>query len=864
MLSKRLVPKELNLTFANVALDLPKVNSNTARTAARVLSVVARSVALLIAILFLSAPDRTCAQTPSSAGFVDTLRYEPLERRILLAGWAAPANPSVFTSNIVVAVGGQEIYRGRFQRLERPDVVAATGRRDWLWSGWQIEVRIPHGVPSGQQRVNVHFRLTNGEEIDLLSAQGVQSIEVRPQNTPSKRAIAAFLAAVLLPLLTLVWTGTPARMLAQFLGRKVAPLVPFAVAVGLSFFLLVAAGITGSSLRLALQTSPVTIGDVIDWYGKGREIRSDEWRVLTPMAIGQFNHDPPYPVVNRNVGSDGQNMLVIGMTGVPVAHVSAFAKPATWGFFLFDLRRALAWYWWFPFFACFAAVWALLIRTFSIDWRVAAALAATVAASPYSVAFSGWPAYTVFFPAAAVVAADTALRVRRVSVALLSGALAGLSVAGFALVLYPAWQISLTYLLVPFAIAAFLVHRRHLLVGRVQLAAAAVAAIVAGFVLAAWWHDARDAITALRETVYPGQRTAAVGGDIDRWFLVKGLISPVTMYSDSALMDPSDAGSFVFLLLPLSAAVFLSWIAARRVEAVSAALLAFVAAALVYMYAGFGAGLAEHSLWGRTTPYRMDLALGVAQTLLLAWMIASAQRPEVAEGPWVPGIATIASLAIALYCAAMFRLLPIAIGDMVSPPLVLLCCVAIGILSYMLLRHRLRAAVVTYSAWMLGTAVPFNPLGQAPTAVAPGADWSRTSVTEDRSIDERRLAIIGEHSWTVTLVAAGEAVVNTVMYYPQASLWERLDPSGTQRIVYNRYQHLLFELAPLSSETAHQIDSPRLDVVRVTLDPARFDFRLLPAGRVLASIRNDTALVANPSLKKMAAGLGWTLYRVVR
>ena len=33
------------------------------------------------------------------------------------------------------------------------------------------------------------------------------------------------------------------------------------------------------------------------------------------------------------------------LTGVPVAHASALAKPATWGFFAFDLRRALAWAW---------------------------------------------------------------------------------------------------------------------------------------------------------------------------------------------------------------------------------------------------------------------------------------------------------------------------------------------------------------------------------------------------------------------------------------------------------------------------------------------------------------------------------------
>ena len=39
------------------------------------------------------------------------------------------------------------------------------------------------------------------------------------------------------------------------------------------------------------------------------------------MAISQVYHYPKSPIVNNNWGSDGHNMLVVGMTGVPVAHI---------------------------------------------------------------------------------------------------------------------------------------------------------------------------------------------------------------------------------------------------------------------------------------------------------------------------------------------------------------------------------------------------------------------------------------------------------------------------------------------------------------------------------------------------------------
>jgi len=832
----------------------------TGRSFIQLLAVPAQSVAIALAFLFTAVVQSALAQTSAGSGFVDVLRYDPAERQLYIGGWAAPEHGSVFASNVSISVGGKQIYRGRFQQLERPDVVTSTGRRDWLASGWQVDVSIPRSIAAGTHAVEVRFILTNGDEFKVSAAPTAQSIEIPPQRMPSRRALAIVAVAVLLPLLLFV----SADGLSRTAKSKASAEILFGASVVLSFLLLVAAGVTGSSLRLALAVSPVTTDDAVHWAGKAREIRADEWRVLTPMAIGQFNHDPPLPIINRNVGIDGQNMLVIGMTGVPVAHVSALAKPATWGFFLLDLRRALAWHWWFPFFGCFAALWLLLMRTFRIGWRIAAVLAVSVAAAPYSVVFSGWPAYAVFFPTLAIVAADCALRARRMLVAVLYGALSGLSVAGFALLLYPAWQISLAYLLAPFAIAAFIGHRRELAFGRAQIAAAAVAVVVAALLLAAWWLAARDAIAAIAATVYPGQRATVVGGDIDPWFLIKGLLSPVTMYADSSLMNQSDAGSFIFLLLPLAVGVVLTSIIARRVDAVAAVLLAFVAVALVYMYVGFDTRVAEYTLWGRVIPLRLDLAMGLAQVLLLAWLIGGAQKVRLEALGWTRGVAAITALAVALSSAMMFRLLPAQIAAMISPAIVVLSCIALGVVSYLLLSQRFVAAVGIYGIWMVGTALPFNPVGQAPTAVAAATGWSRAVAAEAAPIDLRRVAIIGEHSWTVTVVAAGQPAVNTVMYYPQASLWNNLDPSGEHRKLYNRYQHLLFETSPLPPGPAHQIDSQRLDAVRVTLDPQRFDFRLLSAGGVLISERTAAALVSNPTLQREAGRDGWVLYRVVR
>lgn len=117
-----------------------------------------------------------------------------------------------------------------------------------------------------------------------------------------------------------------------------------------------------------------------------------------------------FPVINSNVGIDGNNMLIIGMTGVPVSHVSSLAKPATWGFWILDMRSALAWHWWLPFFGCFLALWALMIKFFRLNWRIASVLAISVTASPYSLVFSGHPVYTIFFLALSITVLDSVLK----------------------------------------------------------------------------------------------------------------------------------------------------------------------------------------------------------------------------------------------------------------------------------------------------------------------------------------------------------------------------------------------------------------------------------------------------------------------
>lgn len=805
------------------------------------------------------------AQTPLiGKGFIEEVHFLPGERQLSLAGWVASERPNVFITNLVIHLDDKKIYQGRFESYEREALVDQTGREDWRNSGFALQVAVPSSIPVGVHALTVHARLSDGSVFELLAVNPAHKTVSVTSASPSMWLLILAFGALALPVL-FAWgsVALQPRLMKMVVWRIPSVTAFFSIGLFASFCILVGSGVSGSSLGLGLNASGIIQHDGQLLIGENRAIRSDEWEVITPMAISQKFHQPAWPVVNKNIGVDGQNMMVIGMTGVPVSHISSFAKPATWGFFVFDLRRALAWYWWFPFFACFSALWVLLLRMFKLEWRLAALLSLAFSMAPYSVVFSGWPSYAAFFPIFGIVLADLCLRSRRICVTLPLGVLLGLCMSGFVLVLYPAWQISLSYLLIPLAFVWFFNQRRSLYCGPAQWLAGGLAILVCIGLLFAWWKDAAEAVLAIRATFYPGQRLAEAGGDIDVWFLIKGLLTPVLMYAPPRLASAVDA-SYFWVLLPLGGALVYAWRILGRAPLISVLPVAYVGLVLWFMYFGFSPMLARWTLWGSSTTFRQDVGLGLAQTVLLAWLIGAVHQGSEYKFQLSRRWAVVLCALTVWAAGYAFSHVPPAISNLFSPVFLLLSGLALASASYWLLRGHYRLFVGLYCGWMLIAAVPFNPLVQAPASLVLDARLKHqlmASSTMEHS-DFRRVAVVGPRVWSMVLPATGIPVVNTVFYYPPRSFWQSLDPEGSKSLIHNRYQRLLLSIAPLAGDATYRIETPRLDEVRVVLDPVRFNFRLLGAQSVLASPQDLQHLAGNASLKMIEKTDVWVLFHV--
>jgi hypothetical protein len=679
--------------------------------------------------------------------------------------------------------------------------------------------------------------------------------------------IPAFICLISIALVGVFYSERLSRFAFESRSIRISPSLVALSVLLCSFSGLVALGLSGSSMKTTIDDSAFIRHDLVSLIGKSRGIRGDEASVNTPMAIGQYNHTPRFPIVNTHIGPEGQNMLVIGLSGMPVSHVSALSKPATWGFFFLDLRQALAWYWWFPVFGCLIALWGVLNLVFPGRWRLMLALSAAFTFSPYAVAWSFWPAYAVFFPSVALLIVLYSLKQRSLPPLLPLSLLLGLSLAGFVLVLYPPWQVTLGYLFL-FIFAGVVIRDR--LYARFTLwhgLMVVIALVTAGLILYSWWHDARFAVNAMLQTVYPGQRLMVPGGDIEPFSLVKGVSNIITLHKSFHYSNASEMASFVYVIIPLLLFVAAALISARRADPLAICLMLFVLTVIIYQYVGIPAVLAKLSLWGRSTTTRADLALGLAQICLIAFTLSGRDVSADERFPFmssrlfryaIPLLWT--GFLLFLFWRLTLRFEPIHGNMFLVVWIVVTLYIALtGLASYFLLMGRSRSFAIVYCFLTFSISLPFNPLIKAPGlfAVKPGF----LSVNDGGG---RFLVMDNSASQAMMLMAAGQPVLNGVHYYPQRVLWYRLDPSGSKESVYNRYQHLCFDEGRIPDAPMFRIENPNTDVVRVTVDGSGFDFRSLPVDSVVVPDSTVSALALNSTLSPGSSNYGWRTYRVRR
>ena len=523
--------------------------------------------------------------------------------------------------------------------------------------------------------------------------------------------------------------------------------------------------------------------------GAPRLIRSDDWQVHLPLAFAQAAHHPPFPLLNTLVGVGQSALLPIEL---PVAHPLALFRPTLWGFFLGD-DAGMAWLWWSRVFGL-AAVWFGVFRTVSGGRRgLAAAGVAILLGSPFFQFWSFNAASHTAAMGATLLATLSLLRVARPGAIWASGAALGAAGAWFALATYPPYQVTLGWLYVALVVGLWLEDpdrlaiRRHGLTRGLAFAGAGLFVLV---VLGIFASEAHAAIEAMRATVYPGLRISR-GGDRPLWALLTANFATGLWASKwGPFYNVCEAAS-LWVLAPMPMLLWLVRAARERshIDRVALLLLAYQAALVVYAAFGFPAWLARATGLSFVPGARCVIGIGLADVALLLRFLACA--------PPAIGTERRLALVLAVVWAGLLGVLSIPLARALpeARPQVLFGLAGVnGLLTWLALTSRRR----TLAPWLLAaasfaTTAWFNPVVIGGSAYLTGNPLSRRIIEIDHETPGGSTWVaFGRDDLPNLFRAIGVRAVNGLQPVPQLSLWERLDPEGRGRNIYNRYAHIAF------------------------------------------------------------------------
>lgn len=569
-----------------------------------------------------------------------------------------------------------------------------------------------------------------------------------------------------------------------------------------------------------------------------RNIRVDEWSHATPWVFAQFSHRPRFPVINENIG-DGANMLL--SPWAPVLHPALIARPVTWGYLLFGAQAGLAWAWWFQPLACFLAL-VYLFQLLLPGRNFLALFGATwYCSSAYVVCWSLWPAYLTAFGAFCVVCAYHLMTSNNRHLLLGSGLGLGIAFSGFVLQLYPPWQVPLAHAFLFIFVGLLIRYRPYRGITQSlshRLLGLAIAVLVAGVALGSYFVESADAIRAIADTVYPGQRRL-VGGDCSANRLFASFYNYLTIYKAPLNSNESESAGFFLFFPAVVLALLASARARRRLGPVGWLLLPLACFFVYFCMAPVPEWLAAVTLMSRVQGYRSQIALGLVSIILCVQLMDAMHQQR-----WWQERALSTAAVVFVGCFGLFvtlgwlfqtetRFFP---SGVIWPPVqvVAVSAIASALCALMALGLQTLAATLTLTCVMI-TSVYFNPLsiGFTPLERTEVAQAITKVLKSDPKPD-------GKPSLWLTFGPAiyptpgmvaqmfGARSIGGVHQHPQLAMWNKLDPERQHTAKFNRYAIVQQFAAPASDPTLF-FNLPHMFVIHVKSSPTHPIWRNLGA-----------------------------------
>lgn len=613
-------------------------------------------------------------------------------------------------------------------------------------------------------------------------------------------------------------------------GRFIGSIWLFPAIMAIPLIMLTALKIHGSSIGMYHQIFYGKTKDNNLILNKPRPIRSDEWLMVSQMTIAQENNQ--YQRINKNIGN-GQDMSLL--VDVPYREWSTMFKPQNLAFFVLPFDNAFAFRWWVMAYLLIISCYFFIIALLPSKRLVASLLAIAFFFSPfihwwYTYGTLGTLYYCLFGGAILV----KLLGEKHWRKSVLWGLLLSYVLTAFALILYPPFQIPCVLAVAAFGVG-YMIEKLHgarwAVVGQ-KLGVIVGSLVIAGVLTATFFITRQDAVSAITNTAYPGERLI-LSGNYDPAHLFSSNLSPIFQFTSKAnhynivsrgIGNQSETSNFIllipFLFGPGIVLLLYGWIKKRDIDWPLLATSSLFLLLLVRLYTPYFNSFFKLLLLDKVPHNRAVIGFGLLSLIYTVLVIRALSRlkklPVHKYGIYLYILLIFAcEVWLGLYAMQRFP-------GFISTKLIWLLAAPLPIITYLILTKRYALAALGFLLFSGVSSAAINPLYRGTSVI------TQTPLSQAiRAVDNK-----SDSKWATESIYAenfaelnGEPSLSGVYTYPQLELWKPID-NGTQEKDYNRYAHVNFnfdrnpaesiatKLSLVGGDNFHVITEPCSDFLR--------------------------------------------------
>lgn len=573
----------------------------------------------------------------------------------------------------------------------------------------------------------------------------------------------------------------------------------------------------GSSIGVYDEVFPTQVtAEESTLYGAPRWIRSDEYGLATMQYISQDANG--YGLYSRRMSLSPMNMVLDFYS--PAWDWTALGKPLNWGFLLFGSEIGLSWYWCMEIILLFMTALEMCL-VLTDGQRLSSLLGAVMVALSPAIQWWVMPhmPLVILFAMSLFCVGYWFFTSRSLLFKWASAGLAVIAALGFALSIFPSFQVPCAYAVLILLIVCLWRDRTRISFTRrewlrIILPAAAVLLILGRFLL-----NSREDLLLLLNTVYPGRRMS-LGGTYSVRDLFTDIASLFLPYKDINYTNNCEVSTYIHFapfLLALSPKLF-SYLKEKDdgCASVGKAMTAILLAEIIYMLVGIPQWLAEFTLLRFCN--RINLVYQWTATLYTVWGFSVLLRFPALLGKWEKLLYPLSygAFYVLLINDALRQYMQIQISGIgVGRLLILLSVLAFTLILLLVAfqKKRLLSALLILLMFFCGGTV--NPVERGIGALTNHPVSAAVSEIATQEPESCWLCADSMFFLPDFLMANGARVLNAMSFYPDREKWAIIDPDGLYEEATNRYAHQSVELT--EGESAVELLYP--DSIKLCLNP---------------------------------------------